>query len=218
VEKLHVWALLPTLFILIAALIEFFLGDFLTEKRFPSRTERMLNTYQQKVFNLHNTLLENLQSVISSLRSCDLQQVNATLHLLVNVYSSHDHEQKPAFFQITSYTGQLSGGQWRFNDVSKGVIGRCYRTRKVEHVNFSNENEYESRMVCEFGYNVEEMKSHAMSARSYLAHPLFNNSEFIGVLYLFTAEAQVFPKAANLEHINTISGHISELLRSSNIV
>jgi hypothetical protein len=217
-ESLYYWAIIPTGLILVAAIIEFVFGDVLTEQRYPTRTEALLNNYETKIKNVHNQLLMQLNSAIQSLDGCDKDKLNATLHLLVELFSPLDSQSQNAFVQITSYTGQLGGTRWRFADVSKGIIGRCYRTRKAEYVNFSSQEEYNERMVREFGYSIDEMKRHTMIARSYWAQPLFSSDQFLGVMYLFSTEPQVFPMAADTHRIEDIAANIVGILEAGTIV
>lgn len=217
-KNLYYWAILPTVLILIAAIVEFVFGDVITEQRYPARTETLLNNYETKVKNVHNQLLRQLNSAIQSLEGCYTNKVNGTLHLIVELFSPSGDSSHNAFVQITSYTGQLGGMPWRFADVSKGIIGRCYRTRKAEYVNFSSQEEYNKRMIREFGYSLDEMKHHTMIARSYWAQPLFSSDLFLGVMYLFSTEPQVFPRAADIRTLEGIASNIVGILEAGTII
>lgn len=100
-EKLYLWAAIPAVLILIMAIIDFVLGDVLTEKRYPVRTEAILGNYENKVQNVHNQLLGQLDAAIKSLKGCDPTKVNGTLHLLVELFSPRDDSSDHAFVQVT---------------------------------------------------------------------------------------------------------------------
>lgn len=217
-ENLYFWATVPALAILAAAIVEFVFGDVLTEKRYPARTESILENYENKVQNVHNQLLAQLNSAIQSLKGCDPTKVNGTLHLLVELFSPTDDSSEHAFLQITSYTGQLGGARWRFASVSKGIIGRCFRTHEAEYVNFSTQQEHNDRMIREFGFTQDEMQRHTMVARSYWAQPLLSGDQFVGVMYLFSTEHQAFPRSVERLPLNDTARNIVSILEAAAII
>ena len=152
------------------------------------------------------------------MKGCYKPNVNATIHLKVFYYSGSDDKVVSGLVQITDYYGQQKGGLWRVTGSYKGIIGRCLRTKKSEWVNFTSDNEYEERMVKEFGFTVEEMQSRTSSARSYWAQPIFKVNEVVGVLYLFTPEMQVFPRAANINTMESNAKDIAALLSTARII
>lgn len=217
-EKLYWWATLPTLIVLFAAIVEFVVGDILTERKFPARTEAILERYGEKLRDVHDELLSQLRLAIQSLRGCDANKVNGTVHLVVELFSALGDASEDAFVQITSYSGELGGRRWRFSHISKGIIGRCFRTRLAEWVNFATEEEYNERMVREFGYTGEEIKRHTKEARSYWAEPLQSKGEFVGVMFLFSTEPQVFPRAADRGRLEGAGANIVGVLRAAAII
>jgi len=217
-EQFYFLAIIPTFIILTAAIVEFVFGDVWTENRYPTRTEATLENYENKVQNVHNSLLAQLNTAIQSLKGCDLSKVNGTLHLLVELFSPTDDLSEHAYVQITSYTGQLGGRRWRFSNIYKGIIGRCFRTHEAEHVNFSTQEEYNERMVREFGYTRDEMRECTLDARSYWAEPLFSGDQFVGVMYLFSTEPQVFPLAVDQEKLKLVAANIVGLLEAATII
>ncbi len=103
-------------------------------------------------------------------------------------------------------------------NATKGIIGRCLRTGKTEIVNFASEEEYDRRMVEEFSFTREEANECTKPARSYWAHPVFSCDELVGVIYLFSNELQVFPKAVKKPHLDQSAKHIANLLEVARVI
>ena len=120
--------------------------------------------------------------------------------------------------QLTDYYGRRGGPPWRITSCYKGIIGRCIRTSKPEVVNFNSQTDFEEKMVKEFGFNKEDMKTVSKDGRSYYAYPIEFKEEVIGVLYLFSTEYQVFPRAIDITKIRAVSKDIALLLNTARIV
>jgi GAF domain-containing protein len=73
-------------------------------------------------------------------------------------------------------------------------------------------------MVREFGYTRQEIERHTKTGRSYWAEPLRFNGEFVGVLFLFSTEAQVFPRAADGRRFQSIAGNVAGILKAASII
>ena len=217
-EHYYWWASVPAALVLLASVVEFVFGDAVTEQQYPARTAAILESYESRIQNVHNQLLEQLGFAIESLRGCDIQKVNGTLHLVVQLYSPTSNDLEDAFVQITTYSGKLGGSRWRFASVAEGVIGRCFRTREPEWVNFATQEEYDDRMVREFGYTHQDVKRHTGTGRSYWAQPLLIKKEFVGVMFLFSTELQTFPRAVDRAKLESIATAISESLRAAAII
>jgi hypothetical protein len=86
------------------------------------------------------------------------------------------------------------------------------------HVNFPTQEEYTRRMVEEFGFTQAEAASHTTAARSYLAVPVFNSHNLIGVMYFFSTETQVFPRAVDVDVVERHAESVASLLRASEII
>ena len=112
----------------------------------------------------------------------------------------------------------MGGKRWRFTSTTKGIIGRCYRLGIGVYVNFIGEDEYNQRMVSEFGFTKDEVAKHTKEARSYYAYPILMNNDVIGILYLFSTEPQVFPRTISQEKIQNAANQIIELLEVANIL
>src|SRR5690606_2222037 len=146
---------------------------------------------------------------------CNVSHVRGALHLIVDVTPVNALVPEHELFQVTDYVKIKSleeGVRGRCTSLHQGVIGRCARTGRAEVVNFLNSHEYEERMVREFGFSIAEMHYHSKSSRSYLAHPISDDTRVRAVLYFDTTELQVFPHAANEEVIaraaRTIRDHL----------
>lgn len=217
-EHKYWWAALPAVIVLGATLAEFVLGDLLTERRFPSKTASILDNLESKLRNVHDQIRNRIGELIASLPACDRQRVSGTLHLAIELYSPLDEEPEKALVQITDYSGYLGGRRWRFTASTKGLIGRCLRSGKPEYANFADESEYSLRMVREFGFSREEVDRHTKQARSYCAYPIHEADKMIGVLYLFSTEPQVFPRAIDPQKLTNTSNQIVELLQVAHIL
>jgi GAF domain-containing protein len=73
-------------------------------------------------------------------------------------------------------------------------------------------------MVEEFGFSPEEVDRHTKTARSYLAFPIRDRGDMVGVMYFFSTEPQVFPVAANEDRLRDAAESISALLRAAEIL
>lgn len=219
-EKAYVWAIMPAVLVMTATLAEFVLADALTERRYPARTEEILDKLEANVLVVHDQIIASIDGAIDTLRGCDRSKVSGTFHLLVELYSSAEEESEwePALVQVTKYSGRLGGPPWRFTGTLKGVVGRCVRTGKPEWVNFSSFDEYRIRMVSEFGFTNEEFQRLTGEARSYWAHPVFRDERIVGVMYLFTTEVQVFPVAANPNALTASANEIAAYLAGVGVI
>lgn len=217
-EGHYALAMIPTLIVLSCGITEFIVAVIWADMRYPIRTARLLDNYRDKINQSRDQLAACLSDARDSLKACDKECLNATLHLVVELYSSFDDLLEHAFIQITSYNGNLGGPQWRFSSTYKGVIGRCFRSREVEIANFTSQDDYRNRMIQDFGYTREEVSSHTTAARSYLAYPLISRGNFIGVLYMFSTEQQVFPHASDKQELAQIANNIVRILEVGTII
>jgi hypothetical protein len=217
-EREYQLAAIPICLVLLASLAEFVLADILTESLYPARTAAILEKLEANLLTYHDRIRKSIDGAIQSLRACDTTRVSGTLHLKVELYSSSGDESELALVQVTEYSGRLGGKRWRFTSASKGLIGRCLRTGEPEWVNFATEAEYEDRMVREFGYPPAEIAKHTKEARSYWAQPVYSNRQMIGVIFLFSTEAQVFPLAVNPEALQSKADEIAAYLEGAGII
>jgi hypothetical protein len=217
-EKYYVWAGIVAIAVFFASVGEFILADVITERRYPVQTEKILVSLERRIPAIEKELAEELSCIKNTLRGCDVREVSATLHLKVSVYSPIDERPEDAFVQVLNYQGGFGGSRWRITPCTKGVIGRCLRTCQPEFVNFSTVDEYNERMVKEFGFTPKEAKERTMSARSYWAHPVLMQNDLIAVIYLFSTEPQVFPQAADITSLNQSARHVSNLLHAAGVI
>jgi hypothetical protein len=216
-------AIIPGSLALIFALLEFVFGEVIVEKSFPTETRRIMNAVDKMSIETSESLINCLNSIIDDLSGCDKELVQATIHLKVGVNRSN----KFGLLQIFPYyhiglshqefisSKEKSG---RILEGFKGIIGRCMRTENVEYVNFATVEEYNFRMINEFGFSKDEVVKHNFSARSYFAAPFKASSGLIGIIYLFTKEPQVFPKAVDIQKFVTKSNHIADILKVGKII
>jgi hypothetical protein len=217
-EHHYYWALLPGVAVFLASAGEFVLADLVTDARFPPETSAAIAKLEANLKGYHDRIQTPIQRVIEALRGCDRTAVSGTFHLLVNVYPSGSMSQESALIQIVDYSGALGGRKWRETPTTKGLIGRCVRTGCFEVVNFASREEYDERMVTEFGFSRGEVQAHTRAARSYCAHPVLLGNALIGVIYLFSTERQVFPRALEAGIIEAAAREISAFLEGARIV
>jgi hypothetical protein len=217
-EKLYGIAACIAAIVFLASVGEFVLADVITERRYPRQTEKILASMELRIPAIEKQLAEELDYIKNGLRGCDVREVSATLHVKVSVYSPVDERPEDAFVQVLDYQGGFGGPRWRLTPCTKGIIGRCLRTCQPEFVNFSTVEEYNDRMVREFGFTPKETKERTMSARSYWAHPVLMDSDLVAVIYLFSTEPQVFPKAADISNLNQSARHIASLLHAARVI
>jgi hypothetical protein len=186
--------------VLAAGFVEFIAGDVLADRSFPLDTERKLVLMEKRLgAETINNISERLQEMIRLFQACDQSQIRGAVHVFVPLIATADQRVRRGLLQLTDYVGgtETSRGKGRITLVNQGIIGRCARTGKMETVGFADESDYREAMVREFGFTVKEAEKHTKTARSYLAYPLNREGEVVGVLYFFSNEPQVFPRAAD---------------------
>lgn len=206
------------LIVLIAGLIEFVISDILAERRYPTRTSTLFDALDMKLSHVRDSIMEKLEGTVNDLKGCDKSLVNATVHLKVHFFSSIDDKLETGLVQLTDYYGKKGGPPWRITSCYKGIIGRCIRTSRPEFANFNSQDYFEEKMIKEFGFTEEDIRTVSKDVRSYYAHPIEFNEQVIGVLYLSSTEPQVFPKAIDSSRIQNISRDIALLLRTARII
>lgn len=201
-----------------ASVGEFVVSDILTDRRYPPRTAAALARFEDKIRVVNDEIMGCVRKAIRSLRGCNTGQVSGTFHLAVDFYPDPDGAPERGLVQVTDYSGSLGGRRWRVHSARKGVIGRCLRTGTPEWANFATADESSGRMVREFGYWGTEAANVTPEGRSYLAYPVFSRGQVVGVLYLFSAEPQVFPHALDGAALDEIANQISAVLRAAEVI
>jgi hypothetical protein len=217
-QHLFCWSIVPAIFVLLATMGEFVAGDILTESRYPARTMALLAKLEGNLQEYHDRIRESIDRAIGSLKACDSARVSGAFHLVVELYSTDGDESEQALLQVTTYSGPLGGKRWRFTSAGKGVIGRCLRSARSEYVNFASLAEYEERMVSEFGFSRKEIVNHTKEARSYWAEPVHVEERLVGVIYLFSTEPQIFPRAADAAALQGTAREIGAFLIGARVV
>ena len=217
-ENQYSMALLAASVVLLGSLIEFVFADIVTDQLYPARTQGLLDRLEHDLRAYHDRIRETIGDVIKELRGCDQSRVSGTFHLVVEQFLVSDDGVEEALVQVTDYSGQLGGKRWRFTPATKGLIGRCLRSGRSEWVNFRNEEEYAARMVEEFGFTRAEIAKHTRQARSYWAEPVYARRKMIGVIFIFSTEAQVFPHAVVSPSLQCRAREMSAFLQGAGIV
>jgi hypothetical protein len=199
--------------VLLAAVVEFVFADVLADSSFPFDTERKLALMEKRIGeNVIEVITRRLLGIISDLGGCDISLLSATVHIVAELTSTADQRVRKGLLQLTDYVGPEGGKKGRVTLMTQGIKGRCARTASIEIVRFADEKEYLSAMVRSFGFTVEEAERHTKTGRSYLAAPLLRGNVVLGVLYLFTSEPQVFPRALNVHRIEMDARAIADLI------
>jgi hypothetical protein len=200
--ELHLfwWSGLPFAVLLLSTIFEFILGDYFAERNYPFETEKKLDLLERRLgARAVESISEKLMRIIQGCKACDTSQISGTVHIIVELTPTPESVYRHGLLQLTDYVGPYGGSKGRITTLEEGVIGRCARTGKTEHVNFADKDEYYRRMVEEFGFSKKEASLHTTIARSFIAEPLILKTEteykIIGVLYFFTTEMQAFPQA-----------------------
>lgn len=204
------------LIVIATAFLEFVLADVLADQSFPFDTERKLALMEKRLgADAIEMISKRLLDTIQKFRGCDKSYVSATVHVIAELNATNDSRTRKGLLQLTDYVGLAAGGKkkGRVTLINQGIIGRCARTEQCESVNFADATEYNNSMVREFGFTKSETKQHSASARSYLAYPLMNDNILIGVIYFFTIEPQVFPRAAEDANLDILAKEIVNYLK-----
>lgn len=220
-------AAIPGVLALLAAVFEFIVAEVLVERKYPSRTEKIIQAIDEKLEDLSSKLIGVILETIKEFEACNREMINATIHLKVETFVSDGDGKVDSFLQILPYVSLgkkleefflQDKKQWRAIPAHLGIIGRAMRTGRPETVNFSTQEEFHHRMITEFGFTKESATKRTLEARSYYAYPINNKTELIGVLYFFTSEQQVFPKAVDNKKIETSIKHLVDLLQLGRII
>jgi hypothetical protein len=220
-QKLYVWSLIPAVILGLLSILEFVVADFLVDSRFPLETTLFLERLRRKLSttSTNNDIVRALNDCVASFTACDKGRITSAVHLLVDLIDPGTYLTTPGLVQISDYSRSgLGGPRWRTLKATQGLVGRCVRADQMVYVNFPTPEEYTRRMVEEFGFTQAEAASHTKDARSYLAVPIRNGDNLIGVMYFFSTEAQVFPRAVDETDVKRYAEHVAALLRASEII
>jgi hypothetical protein len=213
-ESEYLIASLVLILVILLALLEFVFADSIAENSFPYETERKLELMEDELgSDAIGIISETLHMSIAEFKGCNTSLVSATVHILTEINSSFGSRARYGLLQLTDYVGSHGGKKGRVTLLTQGVIGRCARTCEMETVDFAHRDEYAASMVREFGFTRDETERHTNSARSYLAYPIKNNEKLIGVIYFFSVEPQVFPRAVNVENLEKLATNFERILR-----
>lgn len=202
------------LIVIVASVLEFILGDMFADRSFPFDTERKLSLMEERLgSNAIDFISSRLRQTINEFVGCDSGSVSATVHVIAELNATNDSRTRYGLLQLTDYVGPEGGRKGRVTLINQGIIGRCARTLKMETADFSDVAEYKNSMVRDFGFTKEEARKHTITARSYLAYPLKSDEALIGVIYFFTEEPQVFPKAAKNAQLDRLATEFVNYLK-----
>lgn len=214
-------AVLPGVGLALVSVGEFVLADLVIDARFPKETNEFLDRLQDKLSTTatHDEIVAALAQCVESFRGCNKERISSTLHLAVDVLGPDDGVNQRGLIQISDYTtAGLGGKRWRTLSATKGIVGRCLRSDQLSWVNFASLEEYQERMVKEFGFTPDEIRHHTLDARSYLAYPVRDRKHLVGVMYFMSTEPQALPLAASEENLERTAGHIVGLLRAAAVL
>jgi GAF domain-containing protein len=220
-EQDYLWALIPGAALGLLSISEFVLADIILDTRFPRETTMFLERLQRKLAttSTHEEILRTLGRCVDSFVACDRERISSALHLTVETVEAGTAATSTGLVQISDYTRPgLGGRRWRVLKATQGIVGRCVRVGEMVHVNFRTDAEYRKRMVEEFGFSRAEAERHTKAARSYLAFPIINSGEVVGVMYFFSTEPQVFPIATDRAVLERNAEVIAGFLRAAEIL
>jgi hypothetical protein len=166
------------------------------------------------------TRLERLYGVLNfdpSLR------VHITVHLAIRAFNSQGIHSDWLLIQLTNYVGPGRRGKNRVVSAHKGVIGRAYRTRMPQTVNFDSQEDYFKRMTEEFSFYPDEANYHATEARSYFCMPygLDDGEPPLIVLYAYSTKCGLFnddSSAVSSRENHEACADIANILASDELV
>jgi GAF domain-containing protein len=211
----------PAVALALLSIAEFVVADLVLDARFPPESAQFLEKLQEKLgtTTVHEEIVKVLKTCVDSFKGCDRTRISSTVHLRVSIMSNDGLATQPALIQLSDYTrAGLGGRRWRLIEHTKGLVGRCLRLEELVWVNFRAELDYRARMVEEFGFTRDEVEKHTKSARSYLAFPLRDRGETVGVIYFFSTEPQVFPLAASEDGLRDTGEVIVGFLRTADVL
>jgi hypothetical protein len=150
------------------------------------------------------------------------ERVAAQLKQIVQTYLSKISGIRATYYvpvwrkelqQTCDYIFTGGGKGRRFSQV-KGIIGKCYREKEIEIVNFSSAEDFRERMMKDFGYTEDEIKKRTPDRRSYYCYPFFDERKMnvIGLAYFDSSQYNVFTNDPGniVETINSACDIISQ--------
>jgi hypothetical protein len=223
--ELFFWSVLPFLGLLGAAILEFLVSEPAAKQEYPYETEQILAMLERQLGQRAvEGISDKLGRIIQSFRVCDHSRISGTVHVIVPLAPTPEQRARSGLLQLTNYVGRHGGRKGRITTLEQGIIGRCARTGETEYVNFADNEEYRRRMVEEFGFSKAEAESHTTIARSYMAQPLVlsdsadDTHPTVGVLYFFSTEPQMFPRAAEESNLASNAEDVVQALKIAAIV
>lgn len=213
------WSTFALTPVLATAFLDFLIVEVLAVRAFPYATEQKLIRMEKRLgADAIHKISNRLQQAIDKFPACDQARVSATIHVIVEIAALSDLQIHEGLLQLTDYVGPDGGQKGRITPINQGVIGRCARTQVLEHVDFADAAEYSNRMVKEFGFTSSQAERHTKTGRSYLAYPIKSEDKFIGVLYFFTTEPQVFPAVANTADLEEVTREVVNYMTLADLV
>ena len=193
-SKSLLWlSIIPFTILLLSTFFEFILADLIAEHSHPFDTEKKLDLLERTLgYRAVQSISQKLERIIMNFKACDQSKISGTVHLQVELSPSPEGKSRYGLLQLTNYVGPRGGSKGRITTLDQGIIGRCARTTRIEHVNFADETEYRNRMIEEFGFSKQEATLHTAIARSYIAIPIVTESLIAGVLYFFLPNHRYF--------------------------
>jgi len=220
-EEEYGWAVIPAAVLGVLSVAELVVADLILDSRFPRDTTEFLERLQRKLSttSTHEEVVRLLESCVDTFAGCDKARISSTVHLTVETVEPGTTTTATGLVQISDYTrAGLGGRRWRVLKTTQGIVGQCVRTGEVVCVNFRTLQEYERRMVEDFGFTRAEAQRHTRAARSYLAMPIRSSGNLVGVLYFFSTETQAFPRCADEAVLRTTAESVAGLLRAAEIL
>jgi hypothetical protein len=108
----------------------------------------------------------------------------------ITLFVPHKNK-KDCLVQITPYVP--TGRYGSFKDcleVSKGIVGKCYRTGEIQFQGVDNSDDYRAELIEEWGFTKDDVKKISLDKLSFLALPVIRKDDTVGAVVFLDAKSK----------------------------
>jgi hypothetical protein len=128
----------------------------------------------------------------------------------ITLFAPHQRK-KNCLVQITPYFPTKEFGSFkRCLDVSKGIVGKCFRTGEAQIQVVNRNADYRSELVTKWGFTEEETRKISSDKRAFLALPIVNKNDKVGAIVYLDAKSRTAFDVHRIALINKVRVAIAE--------
>ena len=128
----------------------------------------------------------------------------------ITLFVPHQRK-KGCLVQIMPYFPTMEFGSLRKGlQVSKGIVGRCYRTGEAQFQVVNRNADYRSELVTKWGFTEEETRKISNDKKAFLALPIVNKYDKVGAIVYLDAKSRTAFDIGRIALINKVRIAIAE--------